>query len=229
MRTAEKGLRRILADAILVDREDTIILFDGRYLVNVKHDHQLLQSLVQTRQSHDLAPMLNKQHRRLTHTMVYARIEYLDIAAGLAGYAIVLVSWLWILILQFQPLVQYGELNLLISRVVVRTKILYSKLEWKQNVPLNVILPWPRFNEIFPGIGIKTSIYVTPITPNLVFGISNYERVPIQSIRCFTADFLVDKYGIILQSGEVYRPAQNWWLLVSVPQTHFLFQPLSLV
>ena len=67
-----------------------------------------------------------------------------------------------------------------------------------------------------------------PVTPNIVFGPFNYEREPIQVVRCITADLLSDKYGITCQPGEVYRPAQYWWLLVTAPNAHSLVQPDSL-
>ena len=47
-------------------------------------------------------------------------------------------------------------------------------------------------------------------------------------VRCVTADLLSDKYGITCQPGEVYRPAQYWWLLVTAPRAHSLVQPDSL-
>ena len=46
-------------------------------------------------------------------------------------------------------------------------------------------------------------------------------------VRCFTADLVSDKYGTTCQPGEVYRPAQYWWLLVTASYTH-LVQPDSL-
>ena len=46
-------------------------------------------------------------------------------------------------------------------------------------------------------------------------------------VRCITADLLSDKYGVTCQLGEVYRPAQYWWLLVTASHTHTLFGPDS--
>ena len=67
-----------------------------------------------------------------------------------------------------------------------------------------------------------------PVTPNIVFGPFNYEREPIQMVRCITADLLSDKYGITCQPGEVYCPAHYWWLLVTAPHAHSLVQRDSL-
>ena len=47
-------------------------------------------------------------------------------------------------------------------------------------------------------------------------------------VRCITVDLLFDKYGVTCQPGEVYRPAQLWWLLVTASHTHSLVQSDSL-
>ena len=47
-------------------------------------------------------------------------------------------------------------------------------------------------------------------------------------VRRFTADLLSDKYGVTCQPGEVYRPVQYWWLLVTASHAHSLVQPGSL-
>ena len=46
------------------------------------------------RPTRSLHPMLTKTQRRLTHTMAYAGVEYLDIDVEPVGFAIALVSWL---------------------------------------------------------------------------------------------------------------------------------------
>ena len=50
----------------------------------------------------------------------------------------------------------------------------------------------------------------------------------MQMVRCITADLLFDKYGVACQPGEVYRPAQFRWLLLTASHTHSLVQPDSL-
>ena len=72
------------------------------------------------------------------------------------------------------------------------------------------------------------AVTVHPVTPNIVFGPFNFEREPIQMVRCFTADLLSHKYGVTCQPGEVYRPAQYWWFLVTASHTHSLIQPDNL-
>ena len=41
------------------------------------------------------------------------------------------------------------------------------------------------------------------------------ERETIQMVLGITVDRLSDKDGITLRPGEVYRPAQFWWLLLT--------------
>ena len=79
-----------------------------------------------------------------------------------------------------------------------------------------------------PGLQFTLPVTVPPVTPNLVFGTFNFEREPIQMVRCVTPDVLFDKYGVTCQPGEVYRSAQYWWLLGTAPHTHSLVRPKSL-
>ena len=58
------------------------------------HSHQLHPILTLMRPPRSLLPMLTKAQRRLTHTMAYAGIEYLDIDVEPVGSAIALESWL---------------------------------------------------------------------------------------------------------------------------------------
>ena len=44
-------------------------------------------------------------------------------------------------------------------------------------------------------------------------------------VRCIMADLLFDKFTC--QPGEVYRPAQYWWLLVTASHIHSLVRPDS--
>ena len=91
--------------------------------------------------------------------------------------------------------------------------------------------PCPRFKEWtsdLRGLEFTFSDTVPRVTPDNVFGPFNFEKEPIQMVRCITADLLFDKYGVTCQPGEVYRPAQSWWLLVTASHTDFLVQPDSL-
>ena len=73
--------------------EDTLFLH-GKQLVKMTHSHQLHRILILMRPPRTLHPMWTKAQRRLTHTMAYAGIEYLDIDVEPVGSAIALVSWL---------------------------------------------------------------------------------------------------------------------------------------
>ena len=53
--------------------------------------------------------------------------------------------------------------------------------------------------------------------PNIAFNPINYEREPIQMVRCITADILNDKYNITAVPGDVYdltNLTTNWRLMV---------------
>ena len=71
--------------------EDTLPLLHGKQLVKLTHSHRLLAVLML--QLRSLYPMLTMAHCRLTHTMAYAGIEYLDIVVEPVGSAIAPVSW----------------------------------------------------------------------------------------------------------------------------------------
>ena len=91
--------------------------------------------------------------------------------------------------------------------------------------------PCPRFKEWtsdLRGLEFTLAVTVPPVTPKIVFGPFNFEREAIQILRCITADLLFDKYGVTCQPGEVYCPAQYWWLLVNASHTHSLVRSDSL-
>ena len=139
-----------------------------------------------------------------------------------------------------QSLIHNGKL--LVRRVVIRAKKTYTGLERERIFPVDVVLeelskskvaeePCPRFKEWtsdLRGLEFTLAVTVPPVTTNIVIGPFDFEREPIQMVRCFTADLLSDKYGVTCQPGEVYRPAQYWWLLVTASHTHSLVQPDNL-
>ena len=139
-----------------------------------------------------------------------------------------------------QPFIHNGKL--LASRVVIRAEKTYTGQERERIFPVNVVLeelskskvteePCLRFKEWTSDLGgleFKLAVTVPPVTPNIVFEPFNFEREPSQMVRCITADLLSDKHGVTCQPGEVYRPAQYWWLLVTASHTHSLVRPDSL-
>ena len=88
--------------------------------------------------------------------------------------------------------------------------------------------PWPQFKEWthdFRGLEFKLAVTVPPVPQNIAFGSFNYEREPIQMVRCITADLLNDKYNITAVPGDGSLPVTSWWLLVSVQRVSDLVDP----
>ena len=84
------GAEDVLEDDLLGGHEDTLFLH-GKQLTKMTHSHQLHPILTLMRPPRSLHPMLTKAQHRLTHTMAYAGIEYLDIDVEPVGSAIALV------------------------------------------------------------------------------------------------------------------------------------------
>ena len=77
--------------------------------------------------------------------------------------------------------------------------------------------PCPRFKEWthhFNSLEFTLPVLIPPAPPNIAFGPFNYEREPVQMVRCITADLLRDKYGLIARAGDVYQPIRTLWLLI---------------
>ena len=112
----------------------------------------------------------------------------------------------------------------LVHRLTVRAENTYSSLERHGDHPVDTILeklsspgvakaPCPRFKEwTSDGKGLEFTLatVMPPVTSNIVFGPFNFEREPVQMVRCITADLLCDKYGIHVDPGGVYSPAPHW-------------------
>ena len=47
-------------------------------------------------------------------------------------------------------------------------------------------------------------------------------------VRCITADLLHDEYEITATAGDVYQPAQHWWLLVTANHVSDLVRTLEI-
>ena len=139
-----------------------------------------------------------------------------------------------------QPFIHNGKLR--VSRVVIRAEKTYTRLERERIFPVDVVLEelskskvaeehCPRFKEWtsdLRGLEFTLAVTVPPVTSNIVFGPFNFEREPIQMVHCITTDLPPDKYGVTCQPGEVYGPAQYWWLLVTASHNHSLVRPDSL-
>ena len=67
----------VLEVALLGGPEDKLSFLHIKQLVKLTHSHQLHRILKLMRPPRSLHPMLTKAHRRLTHILAYATIEYL--------------------------------------------------------------------------------------------------------------------------------------------------------
>ena len=131
----------------------------------------------------------------------------------------------------------------LVHRLTVRAEKTYSSLERSGDYPVDTILeklsspgvakaPCPRFKEwTSDGKGLEFTLatVMPPVPSNIAFGPFNFEREPVQMVRCITADLLGDKYGIHVDPGGVYSPAPHWWLLVTAPRVEAIVELLHLL
>ena len=128
-------------------------------------------------------------------------------------------------------------------RLTVRAEKTYSSLERYGDYPVDTILeklsspgvakaPCPRFKEWTSdekGLEFTLATVMPPVPSNIAFGPFNFEREPVQMVRCITADLLGDQYGIHVDPAGVYSPAPHWWLLVTAPRVEAIVEPLHLL
>ena len=130
----------------------------------------------------------------------------------------------------------------MVHRLVIRAENAYTGLERSQTFPIEHIMtklsesevpraPCPRFKEWTHDhydLEFTLSITIPPTPPNVAFGPLNYEREPVQMVRCITADLLYDKHGIVARAGDVYQPIRHWWLLITANRVSDLVKLNSL-
>ena len=90
----DKVAEDVLEVALLGGPEDTLPPLYDKQLLKLTPSHQLHRILILMRPLRRAHPMLTKALHRLTPTMTYAVIEYLDIAVEPVGSAIALAFWL---------------------------------------------------------------------------------------------------------------------------------------
>ena len=131
----------------------------------------------------------------------------------------------------------------LVHRPTVRAEKTYSSVERSGDHSVDTILeklsspgvakaPCPQFKEwTSDGKGLEFTLatVMPPVPSNIAFGPFNFEREPVQMVRCITADLLGDKYGIHVDPGGVYSPAPHWWLLGTAPRAEAIVEPLHLL
>ena len=131
----------------------------------------------------------------------------------------------------------------MVDRLIIRAEKTYTGLQRsKTSYPVDYILskmrnstiakaPCPRFKEwTYDLLGLEFTLPFTlpPLLANIPFGPFNYEREPIQMVRCIPADLLHDKFNVTATPGDVYQPATNWWLLITAQRVSDLVDPLVL-
>ena len=105
-----------------------------------------------------------------------------------------------------------------VDRLVIRAEKTYTGLQRSETpYPVDYILlkmkdstiaktPSPRFKEWTydpNGLEFTLPITVPPLPANIAFGPFNYEREPIQMVRCIPVDLLHDKYNVAAKPGDV--------------------------
>ena len=131
----------------------------------------------------------------------------------------------------------------LVHRIIVRAEKNFSGVEQTEQYPVETILqqiaapgvakaPCSRFKEwTCDGKGLEFTLatVVHPVLPAIVFGPFIFEREPVQMARCNTADLLLDRYGVKVESGGVYSPAPYLWLMVIASRVDALVEPQHLL
>ena len=136
-----------------------------------------------------------------------------------------------------------GGTRSMVYRLTVRAEKTYSAVERTKDHPVDTTLqklsspgvandPCPRCKDgTSDGKDLEFTLatVVPPVPGNIVFGPFSFEREPVQIARCITADLLDDKFGVHVEPGGVYSPAQYWWLLVTAPRVDALVVPSQLL
>ena len=92
-------------------------------------------------------------------------------------------------------------------------------------------IPCPRFKQWTAdetGLEFTLGVTIPCMPPNFICGPYNYEDERVEMVRCVTADLLHDKYMVDITVGDVYQPADNWWLLVTAETTNAIVKPHDL-
>ena len=73
----------------------------------------------------------------------------------------------------------------------------------------------PEWTSDGKGLEFTLATVMPPVPSNIAFGPFNFERQPVQMVRCITADLLGDKYGIHVDSGGcIAQHRTGCWLLL---------------
>ena len=69
------------------------------------------------------------------------------------------------------------------------------------------------------GLEFTLPAVLPPLPPSIKFGKMNGEQEKTEMIRCITAHQLRGKYHVASPPGDIYRPIQGWWILVTLDET----------
>ena len=79
------------------------------------------------------------------------------------------------------------------------------------------------------GLEFTLSAVIPPLPPSIVFGKKSSEVGKKEFIRCISAHQLWEKYHVTSPLGDIYRPTQGWWLLVTSSNETTLVSPTALL
>ena len=85
---------------------------------------------------------------------------------------------------------------------------------------------WTKDEE---GLEFVLGVTMPPLPPNIVFGSSELNETNELTIRCVSADLVSDRYAVDVTIGDVFQPADNWWLLITAADSRDLVKAVDLV
>ena len=65
------------------------------------------------------------------------------------------------------------------------------------------------------GLQLTLTANIPPLPPSMLFGHVQLEDEKLEMIRCITANQLWERCGNVSPPGDLYRPTNGWWLLVT--------------
>ena len=126
----------------------------------------------------------------------------------------------------------------MIHQIVISVEKTYTSVEPEAVAPLEITLKamqntspsdclnnrfkeWEQNDQV--GLEFTLPAVITLLTPWMVFGNMDPKIGRTEMIRCKTARQLWERYCDTSPLGDIYRPIQGWWLLVtSFDETTFI-------
>ena len=85
---------------------------------------------------------------------------------------------------------------------------------------------WTKDEE---GLEFVLGVTMPPLPPNIVFETSGEALETCLSIRCVSAELVLDQYAVNVTVGDVYQPADDWWLLITAQDSNALVRSVDLI